>query len=46
MKDKPDEPDPKAFERFKNLTRRLMAVPKKEVGAAVRKIRQAPQEAP
>jgi hypothetical protein len=30
----PDEPDPKAFERFKDMARRLIAVPKKQVDAA------------
>jgi hypothetical protein len=39
MKNKspPDEPDPKAFQRFKNMAKRLVSVPKKEVDAAVRK---------
>lgn len=33
----PDEPDPKAFERFKNLARHIVAVPKKELDKAARK---------
>ena len=37
----PEEPDPKAFERFKNLTRKVIAAPKKEVDAAMRKAAKA-----